>query len=42
MPNEDIKSAVDKTVEVLSTLPLTEIMKIYGFAMGVQANQPAA
>lgn len=42
MPNEDINRTVAETVEALSKLPPTEIMKVYGFVLGVQASQPAA
>lgn len=42
MANEENKRAVEETVEVLSALPLTEIMKAYGFVLGLQANQGAA
>lgn len=41
MGNEDIKRTIEETAEVLSTLPLAEIMKAYGFILGLQANQPA-
>jgi hypothetical protein len=42
MINEETKRTVEETVEALSKLPLTEIMKVYGFVLGLQANQPAA
>lgn len=42
MSNDETKRAIEETAEVLSTLPLTEIMKAYGFALGLQAQQGAA
>jgi hypothetical protein len=39
---EDKRRAVEATVEVLDSLPLSEIMAAYGFAMGLKAKQPAA
>ena len=42
MSNEDIKQTIDQTVEVLKTLPLNELLKTYGFALGLQAHNSAA
>ena len=42
MSNEDIKRTIVETVEVLNDLPLNELLKAYGFALGLQANNSAA
>lgn len=42
MSNEDIKKSIEETVEVLNTLPLNDLLKTYGFVLGLQANNSAA
>jgi hypothetical protein len=39
---EEKRRAIEATVEALASLPLGEIMAAYGFALGLQAKQPAA
>ena len=42
MENETIKRIVEKAADALSTLSRDDLLKAYGFVLGLQANKPAS